>query len=89
MEVNKRSEVNRIPKCGWTKHSCCSEVESEDIGTSHTTVSQLAEQVRVVTRQRATRKDDRRRREIVCRRSECRTELRVESHRDYDYYPES
>ena len=28
MEVNKRSEVNRIPECGWTKHSCCSEVES-------------------------------------------------------------
>jgi hypothetical protein len=59
MEVNELSEVNRIPECGWTKHSCCSEVEIEDIGTSHTTVSQQAEQVRVVTGQRATRKDDR------------------------------
>jgi len=62
MEVNKRSEVNRIPECGWTKHSRCSEVKIEDIGTSHTTVSQQAEQVRVVTGQRATRKDDRSRR---------------------------
>ena len=89
MEVNKPSDVNRIPECGWTKHSCCSEVEIEDIGTSHTTVSQQAEQVRIVTGQRATQKDDRSRREIVCRRSKSRTELRVESHRDYDYYPES
>jgi len=84
-------DVNRIPECGWTKHSCCSEVEIEDIGTSPTRVSQQAEQVRVVTGQRATRKDDRSRREIVlvCRRSESRTELRVESPRDYDYNPES
>jgi hypothetical protein len=91
MEVNKRSEVNRIPECGWTKHSRCSEVdiEIEDIGTSHTTVSQQAEQVRVVTGQRATQKDDRSRREIVCRRSKSRTELRVESRRDYDYNAES
>jgi hypothetical protein len=88
MELNKRSEVNRTPECGWTKHSRCSEVEIEieDIGTSHTTVSQLAEQV---TGQRATRKDDRSRREIVlvCRRIKSRTELRVESRRDYDYNP--
>jgi len=49
MEVNKRSDVNRIPECGWMKHSRCSEVEIEDIATSHTTVSQQAEQVRVVT----------------------------------------
>jgi len=91
MEVNKRSEVNRTPECGWTKHSCCSEVEIEDIGTSHTTVSQQAEQVRVVTGLRATRKDDRSRREIVlvCRPSESRTELRVESRREYNYNPES
>jgi len=93
MEVNKRSEVNRTPECGWTKHSRCSEVEIEieDIGTSHTTVSQQAEQVRVVTGQRATRKDYRSRREIVlvCRRSESRTKLRVESQRDYNYNPKS
>ena len=49
MEVNTRSEVNRIPECGWTKHSRCSEVEIEDIGTSHMTVSQQPEQVWVVT----------------------------------------
>jgi len=93
MEVDKRSEVNRTPECGWTKHSRCSEVEIEieDVGTSHTTVSQHVEQVRAVTGQRATRKDDRSRRKIVlvCRRSESRTELRVESRRDYDYNPES
>ena len=67
MEVNKRSEVNRTPECGWTKHSRCIEVEIEieDIGTSHTTVTQQVEQVRVVTGQRATRKDDGSRREIV------------------------
>jgi len=66
MEVNKRCDVNRIPECGWTKHSCCSEVELEDIGTSHTTVSQQAEQVRVVTGQGAMQKDDRSWRKIVC-----------------------
>jgi len=83
MEANKRSDVNRIPECGWTKHCCCSEVELEDIGMSHTTVSQQAEQVRVVTGQRAMRMEDRSRREIVlvCRRSKSRTKLRVESER--------
>ena len=72
MEVNKRSEVNRTPECGWTKHSHCSEVEIEieDIATSHT-------------------KDDQSRKEIVCRRSESRAELRVESRTDYDYNPKS
>ena len=43
------------------------DVEIERIGTSHTTVSQQAEQVRVVTGQRATWKDDRSRRKVVCR----------------------
>jgi len=37
MEVNRRSEVNRIPECWLTKHSRCSEVEIEDIVTSHRT----------------------------------------------------
>ena len=58
IEVIKRGEVNRIPDGGWTKHGRCCEVEIEDIGTPHTTVSQRAEQVRVVTEQRTTRKED-------------------------------
>ena len=76
MEVTTRSEVNRTPECGWMKHSCCSEmeIEIEDIGMSHTTVSQQAEQVRVVTGQRATQKDDQSQRGIVCRQSETRAE---------------
>jgi len=71
--------VSRQTEEVTTKHSHCSEVDIEDIRASHTTVSQQAEQVRVVTGQRAMWKDDRSRREIVCRRSESRTELRAES----------
>jgi hypothetical protein len=50
-----------------TRHSRCNDVEIERIGTPHTTVSQQAEQVRIDTGQRATQKDDRSRRKIVCR----------------------
>ena len=88
MEVNKWSGVNRIPGCRWIKNYYRSDVEIEDIVTSHTTVCQQAEQVRVVTGQRATQKDDRSRREIVCRRRESRTELRVEWHQTNNYNPE-
>jgi len=70
--------VNRIPACGWMKHSYCSEFEIEDTWTAHTTVSEQAEQVRVITAQRATGMDDRSRREIPCRQSEGRTEFCVE-----------
>jgi len=51
------------------------DIEIESIGTPHTT----AEQVRIVTGQRAMQKDDRSRRKIVCRCSESRTKLRIES----------
>jgi len=77
MEVNERSEVNRIAECGWTKHSCCSVVKIKNIGTSHMTVSQQVEQVMAVTGQRVTRKDDRSRRKIVRKRSKSQPELRV------------
>jgi len=48
---------------------------------SHTTVSQQAEQVRVGTGPWATRKDDRSRRKIICRRGESRSKLHVKSQR--------
>jgi len=57
----------------------CNNVEIERTGTSHTTASQQAEQGRVVTGQRATQKDNRSRRKRVCRWSESRTKLRIES----------
>jgi hypothetical protein len=50
-----------------TRHSCFNDVEIEYIGTSHTKVSQQAEQVRLDSGQRATQKEDRSRRRIVCR----------------------
>jgi len=61
MEVNHQSEVDRTTECGWMKHSRCNEVgiEIEDIVMSHTTVSQQAQQVTVVTGQMVTQKDDR------------------------------
>jgi len=62
-----------------TRHSRCNDVKIERIGTSHPTVSQQAEQVRIDTGQWATQKDDRGRTKIVCRSSESRTELRIES----------
>jgi len=40
-------------------------------------------------RQRSRLRTHRHQRKIVCRQSESPTELRVESHRDYDYDPES
>jgi hypothetical protein len=43
------------------------DVEIDRIGTSHTTVSQQAEQLRIVTGQRATQNDDQSPRKIVCR----------------------
>jgi len=49
------------------RHSRCNDVEIERIGTPHATVSQQAEQVRIVTGQRATQKDDRSGRKIVCK----------------------
>jgi len=49
------------------RHSRCNDVKIERIGTSHTTVRQQAEQVRIDTGQRATQKEDRSRRKIVCR----------------------
>jgi hypothetical protein len=65
MEVTKQRDVNRIPECRWTMHTCCSEVEIADIGTSQMRVSQQAEHLRVVTEQRATPKDDKSRVELV------------------------
>jgi len=52
-----RSEINRTPECGWMGYSCCREVEIEGIGTFHMKVSLQAEQVTVVTGQRAMWKD--------------------------------
>ena len=77
MEVNKRGEVNMIPECGWTKHSRCSAVEIEDIGTSHTTVSQRADQVREVTRHQTTQKDDRIRQKIVWTEFHVKSEITI------------
>ena len=55
------------------RHSRCNDVEIARIVTSHTTVSQQAEQVRIVTGQQVTQKDDQSRRKIVW------TELHIES----------
>jgi len=57
-DVNTHCDINKIPKCRWMKHSFCSEVVIEDIGMFHMTVSQQAEQFRVVPGQWATQKDD-------------------------------
>jgi len=56
-----------------TRHSRCKDFEIARIGTSHTTVTQQAEQVRIVTGQWTTQKDDGIRKKIVW------TELHVES----------
>jgi len=69
-----RSEsIHHCPKS--RQGAVANDVEIERIRTPHTTVSQQAEQVRVVTGNRATQKDDRSRRKIV------RTKLRDESGR--------
>jgi len=73
------STVSQQAEQVTTRHSRSNDVKIERIGTSHTTVSQQAEQVRIDTGERATQKDDRSRRKIVCRRSQIRTELRIES----------
>ena len=70
-------KLTSLPKV--TTRCRCNDVEIESIGTPHTTVSQQAEQVKIVTGQRATQKDNRSRRKIVCRWSESRTKLRIES----------
>jgi len=61
------STVSQQAEPVTTGHSPCNDVKIERIGTSHTTVSQQAEQVRIDTGQRATQKDDRSRRKLVCR----------------------
>ena len=61
------------------RHSHCNDLKIECIGTSHTTVSQQAEHVRIDTGQRATQKDDRSRRKIVCWRSPSRSQLHIKS----------
>jgi len=61
------------------RHSHCNDVEIERIGTPHTTVSQQAVQINIDTGQWAMQKDERSRRNIVCRWSENWTRLHVES----------
>ena len=62
---SQERRLTSLPKV--TTRRRCNDVEIERIGTSHTTVSQQAEQVRIVTGQRTTQKDDGIRRKIVCR----------------------
>jgi len=61
------STVSQHAEQVTTRHSRCNDLKIKRIGTSHTTVRQQAEQVRIDTGQRATQKDDRSRRKIVCR----------------------
>ena len=73
----KEQKLTSLPKVKTRRR--WNDVEIERIGTPHTTVNHQAEQVRVVTGQRTTQKDDRSRRKIVCRYNETRTKLRIKS----------